>query len=94
VNSFLAQFTGRCDDTAQLLSESMDRTLPYWTRVQLQMHLVICKGCRQYRKQLWTIREALRRAATTLHEQAGEDLLRPSSESQAQIKQALARRRL
>jgi len=45
-----------CRDAARLLSESMDRRLPLPERVGLRIHLVLCRLCRRYGRQLVFLR--------------------------------------
>ena len=52
-----------CKDVTKLVSESMDRTLPLGKRVGVRLHLLICKLCRRYERQLLLIRETARRLA-------------------------------
>ncbi|MGE5190456.1 MAG: zf-HC2 domain-containing protein [Gemmatimonadota bacterium] len=72
-----------CKDATRLISQSMDVTLPVGQRIGLRLHLLICKFCLRYRRQLLVIREALRdfdaaavrpggRAGETLSEDARE----------------------
>lgn len=62
ITKFLARITPTCQDATGLLSESMDRTLPRQTRIALAVHLLICRGCRAYRRQLLRIRDTLSEA--------------------------------
>lgn len=50
-----------CKEVTRLLSEAQDRTLRVGERLQLEIHLAICTGCRNYRKQLDFLRAACRR---------------------------------
>lgn len=45
-----------CRDTAQLVSESMDRKLPWRRRLQVRLHLFVCDNCSRYNKQLQIFR--------------------------------------
>jgi hypothetical protein len=49
-----------CKDVTQLLSESMDRSLPLGKRIGVRLHLLICKFCARYERQLLQIRETVR----------------------------------
>lgn len=51
----------KCIDATRLASESQDRELGLAERTSLQMHLVICAGCRRFNAQLGVLRQALRR---------------------------------
>lgn len=63
ITTFLARLTPACKDISRLVSESMDRRLPFITRVKLRLHLMICEGCERYAEQLRAIRGSLRRLA-------------------------------
>ena len=52
-----------CKDVTRLLSESMDHSLPLGKRVGVRLHLLICKFCARYERQLLLIRETVRRLA-------------------------------
>jgi hypothetical protein len=52
-----------CKDVTQLLSEAMDRSLPLGKRIGVRLHLLICKFCARYERQLLLIRETVRRLA-------------------------------
>ena len=41
-----------------MVSDSMDRTLPFYQRVMIRMHLLMCKYCARFKEQLETIRAA------------------------------------
>jgi len=52
-----------CKDATRLLSASRERRLSAIERVQLAMHLAMCKGCSNFRQQMNFLREASRRHA-------------------------------
>jgi len=86
----LSRITPPCRDVTRLVSESMDRTLPLSTRIQLQLHDWICQACAQYRQQLLALRQATRRSASETHPQDDAQL---SSAAKARLKEALRARR-
>ena len=47
-----------CKDVSQLISESMDRSLPFYQRVLLRMHLLMCKYCARCREHFEAISAA------------------------------------
>ena len=78
-----------CKDVTRLISESMDTSLPLGERIGVRIHLLICRFCARYKRQLLLIRETLRRlvAAEDRSEgPAGETL---SEEARERIKRAL-----
>ena len=50
-----------CRHAHELLSERMDRPLPVWSRVRLQMHLRVCAACARVEQQMDFMRKAVRR---------------------------------
>ena len=55
-----------CKDVTRLISESMDRSLPLGKRIGVRLHLIICKFCARYERQLLLIRETVGRLAATV----------------------------
>lgn len=49
-----------CSQISQLLSEAQDRNLSLTEKFGARAHLLICRGCRNYKKQLGFLRGALR----------------------------------
>jgi len=45
-----------CQDITRLVSESMDRTLPFTQRLKIRMHLIMCKYCARFEKQVRFLR--------------------------------------
>lgn len=41
-----------CKETAGLVSQSLDGKLPWLDRLGMRYHLLICKFCRRYEKQI------------------------------------------
>jgi len=79
-----------CKDVTQLLSESMDASLPIGKRIGVRFHLLICKFCLRYERQLLLIRETARRLVAPEErpgEPYGETL---SEEARERIRKALA----
>ena len=78
-----------CKDVTRLLSESMDRSLPLGKRVGVRFHLLICRFCARYERQLLQIRETVRRLVGT-EETDGGPLGEPlSEEARARIRESL-----
>ncbi len=50
-----------CGDVTQLISESMDQSLPLGKRIGVRLHLLMCKFCARYERQLLLIRDTVRR---------------------------------
>lgn len=47
-----------CQDASRLNSQSQDRRLTRRERLGLSLHLLICKGCREFARRLQTMRKA------------------------------------
>ncbi len=60
-----------CRDATRLMSEAQDRKLGLAERLQLDMHLAICKGCRNFNEQMAFLRRACR-AWAEQRQRAGE----------------------
>ena len=41
-----------CKEVTKLVSANLDRDLPFWKRLGLRLHVVMCKGCSAYRRQI------------------------------------------
>lgn len=50
-----------CRETAELLSQGQDRPLKAGENLRLRLHLLLCRGCRSFNRQLDFMRAALRR---------------------------------
>lgn len=50
-----------CKEATRLLSEAQDRPLGLAEKLQLEMHLTLCRGCRNFRRQMDFLRAACRR---------------------------------
>lgn len=50
----------RCKEATRLMSEEQDRKLNSSERVQLEIHLVLCKACQNFREQVAFLRKACR----------------------------------
>src|SRR5205814_4684397 len=82
----LADFSPRCKTATRLQSEALDRKLPLRQRCGLRVHLLLCKWCRRYGKQITFLRD-------TAHEHP-DDMAEPvpqrlSDEARERIKQRL-----
>jgi hypothetical protein len=57
-----------CGELAPVMSESMERRLTLRERVTLKLHLIVCRWCVWYFRQLHSTRATLRRKAATISE--------------------------
>ena len=53
-----------CKQATQLMSQAQDRPLKRREQLALKLHLMMCKGCRNYNRQLNFIRKAIRQLST------------------------------
>ena len=58
-----------CEEVSRLVSQSMEQKLSLWRRVNLWLHLSMCKLCSGFAKELRQLQTAARRHA----EQAEDD---------------------
>ena len=49
-----------CKEATRLVSESLDRKLPFHQRIGIRIHLLMCKFCSRYEKQLMFLRKTSR----------------------------------
>lgn len=52
-----------CKEVSRLVSEGLDRRLGWSERVRVRVHLAICDGCTNFKKQMLFLRKALSRLA-------------------------------
>jgi hypothetical protein len=47
-----------CREAIRLQSDALDRSLSFWQRAGLRVHLLLCKWCRRYGRQIAFLRTA------------------------------------
>jgi len=47
-----------CKEVSRLISEGLDRPLPFGQRLAVRLHLAICKLCSRYQRQLRFLQQA------------------------------------
>mgnify|MGYP001545021795 CR=1 FL=1 len=47
----------RCQDVTQKVSQSMDASLPFSHRLAVRMHLMMCRYCARFQRQLVMLRK-------------------------------------
>ncbi len=50
-----------CKEVSMLLSQAQERPLNYVERIGVMLHLLVCKGCTNFRAQLDFLRKAMHR---------------------------------
>lgn len=52
-----------CEEATRLMSDAMERPLAVRERLSLNVHLVMCKGCRNFGHQVQGLRQVARQYA-------------------------------
>jgi hypothetical protein len=52
--------TPTCTQMTRLISEEMDRPLPWFTRLKMRVHYLVCCYCEHYKEDLHYLRTVLR----------------------------------
>lgn len=68
LREFLWILSMPCTQATRLISESLDRGLPWRLRVAVRVHQLSCGSCRRFRSQIEALRSAL---ARRLEEEGG-----------------------
>jgi hypothetical protein len=55
-----------CKQNTELLSQALDRPITFREKLAIRLHLMMCRGCRNFEKQLVFIRKASRKMADKL----------------------------
>lgn len=50
-----------CQQATELMSQEQDRPITLAERIGLRLHVLICSGCGNYRRQMGVLRAACRR---------------------------------
>ena len=58
----LQQLFPSCAESVQMQSRRLDGPLPIPARIGLRLHLVLCKWCRRYERQMIFLRQVFRQA--------------------------------
>ena len=48
-----------CKEAAQLVSEGLDRERSFWQRMSLRFHVLMCRACSRYTRQVRALDEAV-----------------------------------
>jgi len=78
-----------CRDVTQLISRSMDASLPVGERIGVRIHLLMCRFCARYEKQLLLIRETVRSIIAAADTPEGPIAEALSEEARKRIRTAL-----
>jgi hypothetical protein len=86
VKTAFGTFLPSCRDASRLQSETLDQKLSFSKRLGLSLHLLVCKWCRRYGKQVRFLRAAAHEHPERLAEAAPQKL---PDEARERIKQRL-----
>ena len=75
-----------CREASRLQSEALDHPLSLPKRFGLRLHLLVCKWCRRYGKQIRFLRQALRQHTDETNEATSHTL---SPEARERLKRSL-----
>ena len=50
-----------CKEITELVSKSLDTKIPFMKRVELRLHLMVCKFCNRYAKQVRSLHSTIKR---------------------------------
>jgi hypothetical protein len=75
-----------CREASQLQSEALDHSLSSGQRFGLRLHLLLCKWCRRYGKQIRFLRQAVHEHPDKVHESIPQAL---SPDARERLKQSL-----
>jgi hypothetical protein len=79
----------RCREISKLVSESMERDLPLRQRLAVRLHLMMCRLCSGFARQLRLLRRAARENPERLGPDEGAPEARLPDEARERIKAAL-----
>jgi hypothetical protein len=75
----------RCKDITKLISDSMERKLSLWQRIDLRTHLILCGFCRRFQANVL----AIRKLAKSDRNYDASEKLKLSVEAKARIRNAI-----
>jgi hypothetical protein len=79
----------RCREISRLFSESMDRELPLRQKLQVWMHMAMCRLCSGFARQLRLLRQAARENPERLLPGASDSEATLPEDARERIKAAL-----
>jgi hypothetical protein len=79
----------RCREISKLVSESMERRLPFGTRMQVWVHLMLCRFCAGFARQVRFLRRAVKQNPERLAGDSSTPKPTLSQEARERIKAAL-----
>ena len=83
--SWLSGILPTCREMTRLISDGMDRSLPFHVRARMHLHLRMCLLCEQYKRQLSLIQQILRKHGDRLIDDDGSQQPALSPEARNRI---------
>jgi transposase len=81
-----------CEEIARLLSESMEHKLTLGQRIEVWIHLSMCRLCAGFARMIKGLRQAIRQGADGLALDASGQPAKLSGDARARIEETLRRR--
>jgi hypothetical protein len=78
-----------CKEVSHLVSQSLDRKPPFWQRIQVRLHLLMCRFCARFRKQTLFLRDAARHYLMAVEDTGTAANIGLSPEARERIKRSL-----
>ena len=78
-----------CKDVSRLVSDSLDKDLPWYRRLFLRLHLFICGACARYEQQMKFIKYNVARKVADDNKLENEPKEKLSSDAKERMKKAL-----
>jgi hypothetical protein len=82
-----------CEEITRLYSESLERKLPFRQRLEVRLHMLMCRYCSRFRRQIVFLRNLARNAGSRAGGPAAEGFEKEglSDEARQRIKETLKR---
>lgn len=80
-----------CEQASRLLSEDQDVHLYWWEQMGLRLHLLYCRYCKRYRRQLDLLRQLFR--AVFRGDETDRPELKMSEEKRTEIKKIISNKK-
>lgn len=78
-----------CKEVTKLVSESLDHKLPWWKRMNMRLHLSMCKMCSGFRKDLTHLREEARHHSDEIVEDDTDPDIKLPDDARGRMKRLL-----